>query len=78
MSWETLSDLGWILPVLGGFGGTVGWIFKGKQLAKALDALKEIRALILFWQKAMADGKLSEVERDELVDRIGEVVKAFV
>lgn len=76
--WEIVADPRLILPALAGLGGIAGWVFKRKQLAKALDALREIRALVLFWQKAMADGKLSEIERDELVDRIAEIVKVFV
>lgn len=48
------------------------------DLQNALNGLLEIQGLVNNVKSAMADGHLSDQERDEIIDRIGKIAKKFI
>lgn len=70
--------LWYVLMIVVVVGAVIGYIRKNLGLKDALGGLGEIRGLGRYARKAMADGKLDEKEREEIIDRIAEVAKKFV
>ena len=56
----------------------IGFIWRGKDLQRIRLALAQVRGLVLYGQRTMVNGKMNDAEWKELINRIGEIVKAGV
>lgn len=72
MNWDSMEFL---IPVLIAIATALGFFKKRKDLKKARKVLLEVRNLVIFAKRAMGDGRLSEAEKDEIIDQVAAIVK---
>lgn len=75
---EWIHLLGHVMAIVALVVCTIFYLRARLGLNDTLGALTEIRGLVLYATKAMADGRLTEGERDEIIDRVAAVAKRFV
>jgi len=75
MNWNWIGSSEFLIPVLIAIVIACGFFKKRKDLKKARKVLFEIRNLVIFAKRAMQDGRLSESEKDKIIDQVAAIVK---
>ena len=71
-------DLSFVVPALTTVGALVGLFVKGQRLKKIVASIKQIQEVVTYYRQAMADGKLSDEEKDGIIEEIADVVQVWV